>query len=103
MSDVSLKIVNTVKDRIVEFANEEGIVLSEMFPKMEDFKSFVFSFTFKILRDMGYSVQESYDLTLGEGQYEKLFQSVLAECENQVLKISSTKPIYIIDATNIET
>lgn len=76
-NDISIQIINTVKSMIVELANRNNIVLSEQFASKEDFKEFVISFTFKLLTEnMGYTTQQAFDLTLGQGAYDKLIEEL---------------------------
>ena len=74
----SLAILNQVQSLLISHANSNGINLADHFKTVQEFKDFVIGFAFQGLRDAGMDVPEAFDATLGEGQYEALFNSLIA-------------------------
>ena len=76
-----IAILNGAQKLMIEFANREGIALSDSFATVDAFKEFVWAFTVKALVDQGLSVADALDATLGEGSYDRLAESVWQKCQ----------------------
>ena len=74
----SIEILNACQKFIVNYANDNGIVLAVSFASVEDFKKFVFALTFKTLIDTGMATDEAYDMLMGNGAYEEMAAKVWA-------------------------
>ena len=72
----SKTLLNAVQKLFIDFANSEGIVLSDHFKSTDAFKQFVIGFTVKSLTDAGVPVATATDLALGDGAYESIANSV---------------------------
>lgn len=70
------EILNTVQKFIIDDCNARGISLADHFPTVAEFKKYVFALTVKTLVEIGFTVKEAIDMTLGEGQYDALVESV---------------------------
>lgn len=81
MASKNINLLNAVKDLLIEFANKEGIILADEFDSVEDFKMFTVAFTIKSLVDLGMTVQDAYDAAMGDGEYDKLVETVWNECQ----------------------
>ena len=73
-----INLLNQVQKLIISIANDNGINLADNFTTVEDFKNFVIGFAFRGLRDSGASVADAFDATLGQGEYEALFNRLTA-------------------------
>jgi hypothetical protein len=73
-----LALLNGVQSMIIAQANDSGINLAEHFPATEDFKKFVIAFAFQGLRDAGADVAAAFDATLGQGEYDAMFNRLTA-------------------------
>lgn len=69
----STALLNGIQSIIIDFANREGINLATEFVTVQDFKKFVIAFTFKALKDMGIDTEQAFDMTLGDGQFQAMF------------------------------
>jgi len=71
-------LLNGIQLIIIDFANREGINLATEFASVEDFKTFVISFTFQQLRKMGIEMEQAFDMTLGDGQFQAMYDRICA-------------------------
>jgi hypothetical protein len=71
-------LLNGIQSIIIDFANREGINLADEFATVQDFKQFVIALTFKQLTDMGIEVEKAFDMTLGDGQFQAMFDRLRA-------------------------
>lgn len=76
MTSRSLQVLNAVQAYIIKFANENGIVLADEFESVDHFKKFVISLTIRTAMEIGLSLQEAYDLVIGDGEYQKLADAI---------------------------
>lgn len=76
MTSRSLQVLNAVKDKIVEIANENGIVLADHFDSVDDFKKFTLCLTFQVALKAGLSTRDAYNLVAGDGAYDALVKEV---------------------------
>ena len=72
----STDLLNAVQRFLIDFANREGINLADDFKTVDEFKKFVIAITFKTAVDIGLTVPEALDLTLGDGSYDRLVSEV---------------------------
>lgn len=76
------ELLNGVQEMLINFANKNGIVLTEQFGTVEQFKVFVINFTIKSIMDlakeMGTELEfnKVYDMVLGDGAYVQLANQV---------------------------
>ena len=70
------QILNDVQRLLIDFANEEGIVLANDFSTVDEFKRFVIGFTFKALTDIGLATDKAYDIIFGDGAYVEMAANV---------------------------
>jgi hypothetical protein len=73
---VNTKLLNSMQKMVADVATENGIVLADEFGTRERFAHFVVALTCKVMWDMGYTTQEAIDLTLGDGAYQSIANSV---------------------------
>jgi hypothetical protein len=69
-------LLNGIQSIIIDFANREGINLADEFATVQDFKQFVIARTFKQLT--GIEVEKAFDMTLGDGQFQAMFDRLRA-------------------------
>lgn len=69
---MNTKLLNTVKDKLIEICNQQGIRLDEHFSNPEQFKEYVIALVFTELTKSGVAVDKAFDHIFGEGSYEKL-------------------------------
>ena len=72
----SLKLLNAVREYIVNFATENNIVLANEFKSRGDFQKFVVAISIKTLVDAGFDLAEAFNLVMGEGAYQDLAAKV---------------------------
>ena len=70
------ELLNKVQKMVAQVATDNGIILAVEFETRERFAHFVIALTFKTLRDIGYTTQEAMDMTLGDGAYQSIADSV---------------------------
>ena len=70
------KLMNMVQQHIIKFSNEQGISLAAEFKSVDEFKRFVVSFSMHLLIEAGKTVQEAYDIVMGDGSYKQLSDDV---------------------------
>lgn len=80
MTTKSISLLNAIKDKMIEVANQNGISLADHFADVTEFKQFVMAFTFKVVREMGFETAEAFDIVFGEGSYDELTRSVFNIC-----------------------
>ena len=70
-------ILNAIQTKVIEVCNADGINLADTFETVEDFKTWLLSFTIKMVMDVtGFTVKESMDIVCGDGSYNKLAETV---------------------------
>lgn len=69
---MNTKLLNSVKDKMIELCNQKGIRLDEHFDNPEKFKEYVIAFVFTELTKSGVDVEKAFDCIFGKGSYEKL-------------------------------
>ena len=80
---LGLELINGVKQIIVDFANTEGIVLSELYKTREEFNTFIIGFTIRAVKEIaGFSTREAYDVVMGEGAFTQLANDVWHDLQN---------------------
>ena len=72
------QILNAFQKKIIDFSNEQGISLAAEFGTVDEFKKFVVSFCIHLVMETGKTVQEAYDIVLGDGAYEQMADQVWA-------------------------
>lgn len=77
----SLAFLNAFQAKIIEFANNEGIILSQHFDSVDAFKQFVIALAMKMLTDMGIETRVAYDLVMGDGSYDELAARIWEDCQ----------------------
>lgn len=83
MPKTNTKLLNAVQKQIIKFSNEQGITLASEFKSVDDFKRFVVSLSMQMLIDAGKTVQEAYDIVLGDGSWRQLSEDVRSHLEVQ--------------------
>ena len=75
--NANLKLLNEVQSKIIEVANQNGTSLKAEFGTVEEFKKFVVSFTIRAFMEIGgLTVNQAYDVVMGDGAYNELANSV---------------------------
>ena len=77
---MNLSLLNKLKAGIINFANTNGIILSQSFKTKQAFNDFVVSLAIKTLTDNGVSFPEAFDKILGAGTY----QTMSDDCWNKL-------------------
>ncbi len=73
---MNTKLLNSVKDKMIELCNQKGIRLDEHFNSPEQFKEYIIAFVFTELTKSGVDVEKAFDFIFGEGSYAKLSDEV---------------------------
>lgn len=75
-----LQLLNGIRQLIVKFATDEGIVLAEQFPSPESFNQFVISFSIKLVQEtLEVSIREAFDIVMGDGEFNAMANSIYGE------------------------
>lgn len=74
MTNRSIELLNKIQTELIAFANRQGINLANEFKTVDDFKQFVIALTYKMLIDLGVEPKEAFDMTLGDGAYDRLVE-----------------------------
>lgn len=74
----NIQLLNGIQSIIIDFANREGIALSDHFATVADFKGFVVAFAFKQFREMGIEIDKAFDMTLGDGAFQEMYDRLCA-------------------------
>lgn len=74
-----LDLLNAIQAMLIDFANKNGIILSQEFETVQKFKDFVIAFTFNSLTSIGLSVREAYDVIFSDGAFDALAERVWNE------------------------
>lgn len=69
---MNTKLLNSVKDKMIEICNQQGIRLDEHFDNPDEFKQYVIALVFTELTKSGVDVEKAFDFIFGEGSYQKL-------------------------------
>ena len=71
------QLVNSVKNMIIDWANNEGVNLADHFESRDDFAKWIISFTIKSVMDiLSIELQAAYDIVMGDGSFNALADSV---------------------------
>ena len=77
---MNIELLNAAKDFIINQANEEGVLLADIFGTPEDFRQAVISIVITTVMDiMSVEMPEAYDIVMGDGSYQKLLDMCWAE------------------------
>jgi hypothetical protein len=70
-------LLNAAKKLIVEFANDNNIVISESFPNKKSFNEFVISLTIKsIMQILKVDIKDAWNMVFGDDSYKQFAENV---------------------------
>ena len=75
----SNQMLDQIQNAMIQAANASGVNLADHFDTVDEFKTFIISFTFQQLIEQGVSVEEATNMTLGENAYQNIYEMCKAK------------------------
>lgn len=77
-----LDILNKIQRLLIDFANEQGIILQDEFGSVDKFKKFVIGFTIRSLTELGADIKDAFDFVMGDNAYQKMAETIWNDLRN---------------------
>lgn len=75
-------LLNAIKDRLIQFANDNGILLADHFATRDDFAQFVIAFTVNACVELlNMPTDKALDFVLGDGTFSRIADTVWEELQ----------------------
>jgi len=69
---MDIKLLNFVKDSVIEQCNSEGVNLADHFETPKEFRQFIAELSIKLVVEIGISVNDAVDIVLGDGSFDEI-------------------------------
>lgn len=74
---MNTELLNGLKRTMINYFNENGILISDHFATTDDFDAFVVRTAIReVMSARGLDVSAAYDVVLGDGEYKRLSDAV---------------------------